>query len=213
MGIKPLNYQIAPVSATEGGFRPALILLHGRGTDETDLLDLAPYFDSRFLIASVRAPYQFSYGGFTWFDAGPSGTINIDQLLESQGALLQWIDTFQKSYDVDPLRIFLFGFSMGAMMALSTSLTRPEYFKGIVAHSGLLPTHARLPYHWKKLHAVSFFIAHGVDDPIVPVTFGREAHKKFIEMDANVEYHEYPIQHAISEESLTDIARWIHKQL
>jgi phospholipase/carboxylesterase len=209
MGIPPLSYQVAPVCTTQPGPHPALILLHGRGADENDLLSLAPYFDPQFFIAAVRAPYQFPYGGFTWFDLELSGAIDIDQLLESQEALFQCLDTFQKSYYIDPSRIFLFGFSMGAMMALTISLSRPKLFKGIVAHSGLLPQHDRLTYQWDDLCAISYFIAHGEYDPVVPVALGRNSHKQLSDLKVNVEYREYPIQHAISEESLHDIADWL----
>jgi phospholipase/carboxylesterase len=213
MESSPLIYKVAPLMINEPGPHPTLIFLHGRGTDENDLLGLTPYLDPHLLIAAVRAPYQFPYGGYTWFDLQEDGTVNIDQLLKSRDAFLHWLDEFQQHSPVDTSRLFLFGFSMGAMMSLAISLSSPKLFKGIVAHSGLLPQHKRLSYRWDDLGALSFFIAHGEQDPIVPIELGRQAHQRLVQTNATVLYREYPIQHTISTESLTDISVWLQQQI
>jgi len=205
--------KIAPISSNEPGPHPALVFLHGRGTDENDLLGLTPYLDPHLLVASVRAPYRFPYGGYTWFDLDDQGTVNIDQLLSSRDSFLLWLDDFQKKYPVDSNRLFLFGFSMGAMMSLVISLSNPKQFKGIIVHSGMLPQNEQLSYQWNDLRGLSFFIAHGSEDPIVPVELGREAHRKLTQANANALYHEYPIQHTISDESLSDISTWLQQQI
>jgi len=208
-----LSSKIAPLSTNESGPHPALVFLHGRGTDENDLLGLTPHFDPHFLIASVRAPNKFPYGGYTWFDLDENGIVNIDQLLNSRDSFLRWLDDFQQKYPVDSSRLFLFGFSMGAMMSLAISLSNPNRFKGIVAHSGLLPQHDQLSYRWDELGTLSFFIAHGEQDPIVPIELGRQAHRLLMKANANVVYREYPIQHTISDESLSDISTWLQQQI
>jgi len=205
--------KIAPISSGESGLHPALILLHGRGTDENDLLELATYLDPHLLVASVRAPYRFQYGGYTWFDLDEKSTVNIDQLLNSRDSFFRWLDDFQQNHPVDPNRLFLFGFSMGAMVSLAISLSNPKQFKGTIAHSGMLLQNEQLPYQWNDLGGLSFFIAHGSEDPIVPVELGREAHRKLTQVNANALYREYPIQHTISDESLSDISTWLQQQI
>ena len=209
----PLFYKAAPLSTNEHGPHPTLILLHGRGTDENDLLGLTPAFDPRMLVVSVRAPYRFPYGGYTWFDLDDQSEGNIDQLLAGRDALLRCVDELQENYPVDSKRIFLFGFSMGAMMSLAVSLSSPGRFKGVVAHSGLLPHSDQLQYQWDDVRGISFFIAHGAHDPIVPIELGRQAYERLHRAHANVLYHEYPLQHTISEESLGDAARWLQQFL
>jgi phospholipase/carboxylesterase len=205
--------KIAPLSTNESGPHPALVFLHGRGTDENDLLGLTPCLDPHLLIASVRAPYKFSYGGYAWFDLDEKGVVNIDQLLTSRDSFIRWLDDFQQKYPVDSSKLFLFGFSMGAMMSLAVSLTSPQRFKGIVAHSGLLPQHELLSYRWGDLGDLSFFIAHGEQDPIVPIELSRQTHRLLVQANANVLYREYPIQHTISDESLSDISTWLQLQI
>ena len=127
--------------------------------------------------------------------------------------MIQCLDAVRQKHSVDVKRILLFGFSMGAMMSLAVSLSHPNRFKGVVAHSGLLPQEDKLKYRWNDLNGISFFIAHGTYDPIVPVEMSRKAHQRLIDAKADVLYHEYPIQHAISEESLNDVAVWLQKKI
>jgi phospholipase/carboxylesterase len=102
---------------------------------------------------------------------------------------------------------------MGAMMALTVSLAYPQRFKGVIAHSGMLPKEDTAQYRWDDLNGISFFIAHGTNDPIVPVELGRQAHRRLLDAGAHVEYHEYPIQHTISEDSLSDAAMWLQRNI
>ena len=213
MEASSLFYKVAPLNYTNNGPHPVLILLHGRGTDENDLLGLTSSFDPRLLIFSIRAPYRFPYGGYTWFDLDEQSGINNDQLLAGRDALIQSLDEIQQKYPVDVKRIFLFGFSMGAMMSLAVSLSNPHRFKGVIAHSGLLPKEDKLKYRWNQLDGISFFIAHGTNDPIVPVALGRQAYQRFMDVKADVLYREYPIQHTISEESLSDAAVWLQQKI
>jgi len=213
MEASSLFYKVVPPNYNNDGPQPLLILLHGRGTDETDLLGLTPSFDPRMLIVSIRAPYKFLYGGYTWFDLDEQNGINSDQLLAGRDALIQCLNEIQQKYSVDLKRIFLFGFSMGAMMSLTVSLTNPHRFKGVIAHSGLLPKEDTMKYRWNHLDGISFFIAHGTNDPIVPVALSRQAYQRLMDAKADVLYREYPMEHTISEESLSDAADWLQQKI
>jgi len=213
MKASSLFYKVAPLSTIESGHHPLLVLLHGRGTDENDLLGLTSSFDPRFLVVSVRAQFRFPYGGYTWFDLDEQIGVNTDHIIEGCNALIRCLDDVQKKYSVDSKRIFLFGFSMGAMMSLAVSLSNPDRFRGVVAHSGMLLQDDKLKYRWNDLIGTSFFIAHGTNDPIVPVELGRQAYQRFMQASVNIVYHEYPIQHTISEESLSDAANWLQQRI
>jgi phospholipase/carboxylesterase len=208
-----LFYKVAPFSSNKTGPHPTLILLHGRGTDENDLLGLTSSFDPRLLIVSVRAPFRFAYGGYTWFDIDERSRVNTDQLLDGCHALIRCLENIQQKHPVDSTRIFLFGFSMGAMMSLTVSLSNPHRFRGVAAHSGLLPEDDKLKYRWNDLDRISFLIEHGTHDPIVPVEWSRQVHQRLMAAKADVIYREYPIQHTISEESLNDAADWLQQKI
>jgi phospholipase/carboxylesterase len=185
-----------------------LILLHGRGSDEHDLIPITHYLDGRFYLISVRAPFHFSYGGNTWFEIGKDEKPNDDQFLQSYEKLEKFITDATVHYDVASGPIYLFGFSMGAMMALAYSMMHPERIRGVAAHSGYLPPEGKLTYKWGGLTSVSVFLAHGTQDPIVPVERARATQNLITPTGAKLTYKEYAIQHQVSEESIADIDAW-----
>jgi phospholipase/carboxylesterase len=205
----PLFYIPAPFSSSADSLAPVLIFLHGRGSDEQDLLGLILGLDPRFRVFSVRAPYQYPLGGYTWFQMEHSLEFDILQVKQSAASLIATLDDIQQKYPIDSKKVFLFGFSMGAMMALLVALLQPSRFKGIVVHSGLLLKDEQLQYQTTQLSNLNFFIAHGTDDSVVPCSFGRKAQQWLLQTPAHVTYQEYSIPHTISDESLGDIARWL----
>ena len=204
-----LIHQLAPFDETRRGPHPTIVLLHGRGANEDDLLGLVPYLDPRFLCVAPRAPYRFGNGGHTWYDLREVGSPESEQFEESYSKLSQFLDDIQEHYPVDPKRTFLLGFSMGTVMSYSLALTKPERIRGVVAHSGYVPEHSSLPFKWDLLSGTEFFIAHGIHDPVIPVAFGRRANTLLSATAALVVYREYPIQHQISQDSLHDLSEWL----
>jgi phospholipase/carboxylesterase len=208
----PLTYRYfrARTPAANAEAQPLLILLHGRGTDENDLTGLLPFLDARFDAYSLRAPYEFAYGGYTWFTLDDiEGSYDKEELDRGLASVIDFVKQAGKGR-----RVFLFGFSMGAMMAFAASLTAPELFSGVVAHSGLVPEQAgHLAIKWNELSGCAFFIAHGVYDPVVPIRFGRRAKELFERSNAQAAYKEYPMGHEISPESLADAGAWLGAQL
>ena len=196
------------------GPHPTLILLHGRGADEEDLLGLSEYLDNRLLLISPRAPFPFSVGGgYTWYDAGTLGEPDPAMFRTSYDALCTFLDDILRSYPVDPARLFLLGFSMGTVMSYALALTRPSLFRGVVANSGYVPEGTHLALQWENLTRTEFFIAHGTADPVIPVSFGRRARTMFEHAGASYLYREYPMAHQIGEESLADAAAWLSERL
>jgi phospholipase/carboxylesterase len=194
---------------------PVLMLLHGRGTNENDLLELVDYLDPRFFIVSVRAPFEFEQGagGYTWYEVQDVGIPHPRQFEESYDRLSQFVLDVNQNYPVDPRRIFMLGFSMGSIMSLALSLTKPELIRGVVAHSGYIPENTSLQFAWNRLKNLSLFIAHGVNDSVIPVHLGRRAHDRLSQTEADLTYKEYPIAHSMSEQSVSDLADWLREKL
>ncbi|MFI5253351.1 MAG: alpha/beta hydrolase [Bacteroidota bacterium] len=209
-----LIHRIIPPRHKDSNLNPALILLHGRGTDENDLLGLSEYLDDRFLCISVRAPFPFEEGGgYTWYDIIDIGKPEPVMQAESYRKLKQFISHAIKDYPIDPKGIYLLGFSMGSMMSYTLALTHPELFRGVVANSGYIPEESEPRYRWSNIGKLPFYVSHGIYDPVIPVQFGREAADTLKKNNALVEYHEYPMGHEISEESLHDMGLWLTGQL
>ncbi len=203
-----LEHRLLVPDGPGGGPHPAILMLHGRGSDEEDLLNLARFLDRRFLLISARAPYPFPNGGNTWYDLQQGGSPDPGMFMNSYHRLSTFLDDILAGYPVDPGTLLLFGFSMGSVMSYSLALTRPERIRGVAANSGYLPELPSLPYKWQELSNTEFFISHGTEDPIIPVALARRARALLEASNATVTYHEYSMPHSIGEQALTDAAAW-----
>lgn len=205
--------EVEPRRKLEEG-NPLLLLLHGRGTDENDLLGLAPFLDERLHVVSARAPFPFQLGpGYAWYDIEEVGKPDGDKFPQSRESIVKLIDTLHDKHEGTRNNTFLLGFSMGSVMAYAVSLAYPEKVKGVVAHSGYIAEGDNTHYKWNEAKKVDYFIAHGIADPVITVQFGKRAEELMKANDMNFIYKEYPIAHQISEESLNDITGWLTNKI
>ena len=192
---------------------PLLLLLHGVGSNEEDLFGFAPYLDGRVLVVSARAPVALEYGGYGWFriDFTPRGMVaDVEQGKQSLEMLPGFIDGLVESYGADARRVYLAGFSQGAMMSLALLLTRPEKVAGVVAMSGRLPSQVqeREPDR-EALQGKPVLVTHGLYDPVLPVGQARAARDYLGALPVDLTYREYPMAHEVSAESLRDVTGWL----
>lgn len=205
-----LFHRVLPPKQSGSQAHPVLILLHGRGADEEDLLGLSEHLDNRLMILSVRAPYPFSYGGgYMWYEFDGVGSPEPAMFRSSYGKLITFVEDALRGYPIDPANVFLLGFSMGTVMSHALALSRPELFRGILANSGYVPEGTFLTLLWNNLSRLDAFLAHGTLDPVIPIQFGRRTKELYDASNARLTYNEYPIGHQISQESLDDMAHWL----
>jgi phospholipase/carboxylesterase len=202
---------LPPREASEGA-PSALLILHGRGADELDLLGLAPELDPRFLVISARAPFQLGFG-YHWYELLAVGRPEPRTFARGLAMLERFVEEIVEGYGLDPARLYLLGFSQGAMMAGSLTLSRPERVAGTVMLSGYLPVEGGAPAEEGALRGKPFFVAHGGADPVIPVEYGRFTRDYLARLGAELEYHEYPMEHSISPEELQAVARWLRGAL
>ena len=181
---------------------PALIMLHGRGADEHDLFGLKEYFNSRFEVYSVRAPFDFGWGGYTWFELFEDGGVDEESFRSSREQLLEFIGSVASN------DLYLLGFSMGAIMSYAVALTKSASCKGIACLSGFAPLQLEDEYKLQELHNLHVFISHGINDPVIPITSARKTKVLLDSSNATVSYTEYSMGHEISEECLMDLKKW-----
>jgi phospholipase/carboxylesterase len=197
---------------------PLLLLLHGIGADEQDLLPLAPHLDPRLLVLSVRAPHEAEPMGYRWYaidwTASPPRA-DPGEILASRDLLGRFVDEEVAAHGADPARVFLLGFSQGAIMSLALLLGRPGLLRGVVAHSARLAhLHAPNPAP-EALAGAAVLLLHGAGDEVIPAAQGRKAHEVLAPLlGPRVTYREFEgLGHGISEESLREAARWITARL
>jgi phospholipase/carboxylesterase len=212
-GERLIYKEVEPRKKLDDG-NPLLLLLHGRGTDENDLLGLSPYLDERLHIVSVRAPFQFQWGpGYAWYDIEEVGKPDNEKFPRSRDMITNLIDTLHTGTGSDNSRTYLLGFSMGSVMAYAVALASPEKVTGVIAHSGYIAEGNNTNYRWDDAQRVAFFIAHGIADPVIPVQFGRRADELMKQHGLNYQYKEYSFAHQISEESLNDLSTWLSEKI
>lgn len=199
------------------GGRPLYVALHGLGSDEQDLLGLAPLLPHDAVLASLRAPYALAPGHYAWFTPRRAGD-RLDgdpaQIEASEQAVLHTVDALIARYQIDPRRIVLFGFSQGAIMSYDLALAAPQRFRSIGILSGAFfdSVRQRLDPHGAKL-STRVFIGHGLADPRIPSGYAREAADWWRERGAQVQLHLYPgMQHQVGDQELNDFSQWLQQQ-
>ncbi|GAB4207473.1 MAG: phospholipase [Roseiflexaceae bacterium] len=208
--------------AKQDGAPPMLVLLHGYGSNEHDLFGLAPYLDERLLIVSARAPLTLMPGGYAWFHLGfeQTGGISFDLpgMLHQVDRVATFVEEAATAYGADPKRVFLGGFSQGAIMTAVTLVRRPGLLAGALMLSGALFPEAQaqtLPPDFKPeaLAGVPVLITHGTHDPVLPVALGRALRSLLERYPVELTYREYPMAHEINLDSLRDVADWLRARV
>ncbi len=194
---------------------PLLLLLHGFGSNEHDLMGLAPYLDARCTIASVRAVYDLGFGYAWYYLYGMPGNLQHDD--ESRARSLEMLTDYVASaparFGTDPQQVYLLGFSQGAVMSLNVALTAPHLVAGVIALSGYLDDMVVPRVETEQLHNLHALIVHGTLDNLIPVAGSRKVHAFLRRTPAKVVYHEYPIDHGIHPDSLDVIGGWLKDRI
>jgi phospholipase/carboxylesterase len=201
------------VSSPQSEHRPILLLLHGKGTNELDLLDLAPSFISKYRVLVLRAPIQMGENEFAWFHTRYDQSVPIYDPAEaevSRQLLIKFICQVSNKYQCLHKNIFLFGFSQGAIMSFGISLSNPDLIGGIACLSGrILQEHVDQAKPNKGTHSFPIFLSHGVNDEILDIRYARDA-KVFLEsLSVDLDYREYPMGHDITDVNFLDAKNWL----
>jgi phospholipase/carboxylesterase len=205
-----LIYQLhQPAGEPPASGYPAIVAIHGRGSHAGDLIELAPYFGADWLTITPQAPQALGFG-YHWYEVLRVGDPEPQGFARSIDLLQQFIAGLPSAYPIDPQRIFLMGFSQGAVMSFALGLTEPQRYAGIVAMSGYIAPQTQQEANTARLANLPILITHGTHDTVIPISFGRAAQAWLDETPAHVEYHEYPMGHQVSEASLSDVVRWLH---
>jgi phospholipase/carboxylesterase len=192
---------------------PTILALHGRGSNEHDLLGLAPYLPQEFLWISPRGVFTLGPGSFEWFQITQIGKPDPTRLQNALQTIDAFIDEIVESYPVDKNKLYLLGFSQGSIVSMSYALTKPQRVTGVVAQSGYIPHEAGLQIDEANIKGKPFILAHGIQDDLLPVDWARQSRDTLQRLEVDLEYHEFDMGHQVSEESLAVINTWLEKQL
>lgn len=199
--------------AAAGDPEGLLVLHHGRGTDERDLIGLADVLDpeQRLRVVSARGPLQVpGWPGYHWYLVPKVGYPERASFDAARAALAEFHDGLWEESGLGPERTVLAGFSMGAVMshAMGWSAERPAV-AGVLAFSGFVPTVAGWRPSFEDRTGTRAFIAHGTQDPVIEIGFGRAARDLLLAGGIDVTYRESDVVHTIDPANLPVAAEWL----
>lgn len=192
---------------------PAAVMIHGRGTNERDLLPLGAQLPDELHVLSVRAPQPMGPDSYTWYDLNLSaGGLHASQpdpvgFRRSLDLLHEFVEEAVEGYDIDPERIGLFGFSQGAITSLSALIERPEQYRWIVALNGYLAnTHED---DVSNADGSPVFIGCGSMDQVIPPQRAERAAELLESGGAEVQFETYDVGHGTTPGEIADVVAWL----
>lgn len=208
----PLRHEaIAPRQTTDGP-APLIVLLHGYGSNEEDLLQLAPYLPDTCHLVSFRAPFMLHVGSNCWFEIAFTAEgmwRDTTQAAQAYTVLDESITAAIEAYSTDPARTFVVGFSQGGGMAGMCGLRRTD-ITGTAILSGINPWDLA---SFDTQPNGDFLVVHGAFDEVVPVQTGHATHNHLHEINAAVTYAEFPIGHTIDLRVIAALTKFIGARL
>ena len=211
----------------ETGAKPSIsiIWLHGLGADGFDFAPIVPELVQaqwpavRFVFphASVRAVTVNNGARMrAWYDIK---SFDFNQRADETGvresmAQVDALIARENERGIPTSRIFLIGFSQGGAIALAAGLRRESALAGIAALSTYLPmadsTASEMTTAAKN---TPIFFAHGSGDPVIPMAIGKASHVALTQLGVKSQWHDYPMQHAVCAEEISDLRAWLSARI
>jgi len=213
LSLPHLTHFPASHSAGADSVYPTILALHGRGSNEQDLIGLAPYLPQELFWISPRGTFSLGPDSYEWFQITQIGMPDPIRLQDALQTIDTFIDEIIKNYPVDKNKLYLLGFSQGSLVAMSYTLTKPASVTAVIAQSGYIPHEAGLQFDEVGIKNKPFILTHGIQDHLLPIDWARRSRDTLQKLEVNLEYHEFNMGHQVNEESLAVINSWLETQL
>lgn len=205
----PMMYELRkPKHVEPNKTYPALFMMHGIGSNEQNMQSLVDGLEDSFYIFSIRGHLSHP-PGYAFFSIQGFGKPDRDVFDEGVRKLTSFIDHACEQYPLDISKVYLLGFSQGAILAMTLGLTLGNRIKGIVALSGYIPGFVKEEYNIKDVGKISLFISHGEMDQILPFEWGIANNDLFNKLGAAVTFKTYPEGHTVSPKNHHDFTKWL----
>lgn len=195
-----------------------LILLHGYGSNASDLFSFIEDLPESILIVSLEAPIMLSSGGFSWYEINfldKENFNNLEQIKCSENLIIEFIkEKLRNKYIFDENNIWLCGFSQGAILSYSLLINHPNIFKKAVCLSGFFDEKTYNKVNLCKNYPnLEFFISHGLYDQVIPIEWIRKSLITLKKLPLKITYKEYASEHTVNRENYEDMINWIKKRI
>ena len=192
---------------------PLLLLLHGYGSNAADLFSFAPYIPDTYHVVSLQAPLAMSHESFAWFPIRFTESMerwtNPEEVKKAVDYITEFLSSYEEKGGFDNSRIYLMGFSQGAMLSYALGLTT-KMVKGIAALSGYIDPRV---VDFTNTEMDSVYVSHGTEDMVVPYAWAEQSVEQLNTHGLSPQFHAYPQGHSINQDNLTTIIQWLQEQL
>ncbi len=205
-----------PSRAGEPGSAPTVVLLHGLGADERDLVGLGQTLDPRFALLSFRAPIALEPRGYSWFPVTftAQGPVHDEAAAEAARVrLVEELEKLRRNPAVDASQIYLLGFSQGAILSLSVALTEPRLIAGAVIVSGRTLPEVAARVKSPLSPTPPILVLHGRRDAVLGFENETATAGVLTRAGFNPELHAYDAGHEITQEMQRDLSAWLKARL
>ena len=216
----------------ETGNNPQWVILwlHGLGADGHDFFPItselvqSDWPEIRFVFPHAPMRHVTINNGIlmrAWYDVyslgGDRGSFESGQVddigITESTAQIERLIHRESTRGIHPDRLILVGFSQGGAMVLSVGLRRKEPLAGLVALSSYLPMASELTHAMDTSACTQpVFIAHGLQDSIVPYPLGKESASTLDALGFSVQWHDYAMEHSVCEEEISDLRAWLNQR-
>lgn len=210
-----LEHNYRPSSETNKE-APAIIMLHGFGSDENDLFSFASELPSEYAIISLKAPIPMQPYGNAWyniyFDSNNDKFSDDEQAITSRELVVKCIDEIIEKYPVNAREINLLGFSQGTILSFSIAISYPSKIKNVIGLSGYI-NEAILKdnYRDNDFSHLNIYTSHGTVDQVIPVTWAQRTAPFLKELGIKCTYSEFPVGHGVAPQNFYEFKAWLEQ--
>jgi phospholipase/carboxylesterase len=206
---------------TETGDNPVgtVIWMHGLGADATDFEPIVPMLQLaqplRFVFPNAPIRPVTINGGMemrAWYDIDPGAPLAGSEDIAASAAAVAELVQREVDNGIASENVVLAGFSQGGVIALQLGLSHRQKLRGIMGLSTYLHDHERLAERADFANVdTPIFLAHGLSDPMIPITRAITSREALLALNYQVEWHEYAMGHQVCPQEITDIAQWLNQ--
>ncbi|PVW15639.1 alpha/beta hydrolase [Marixanthomonas spongiae] len=205
------NYKLASGGSEKN---PAIIMLHGFGSDENDLFSFANELPDTYTIISLKAPIPMQPYGNAWyniyFDNTDGKFSDTKQAIASRELLANCIDEIVEKYPVDKDNITLLGFSQGTILSFAVALSYPEKVKNVIGLSGYINEDIlKKGYADNDFSNLNVYTSHGSVDQVIPVDWARKTKPFLRNLGIDAKYSEFPVGHGVAPQNFQEFKSWL----
>lgn len=197
-------------SEARAGKAPALVVLHGLGSNERDLFQLGQFVAPEAVVIGLRAPLVRGPNSFSWFPVQftPQGPVHDAAEAErSRVRIVEFVRALREDPGIDAERITLLGFSQGAILSEAVALSEPELISGAVLISGRTLPELKPVAGVRKRPRV--LVLHGTRDPVLPYENGVTTNEVLTRAGYEVEFRSFDAAHEVTTPMVEAMRAWL----